>query len=110
MKITAFSSLFLPSINTLATASDGIRQSPRGESDTVPTFTPSGEHERLNCPDKSGDILQKTEDIVGPYILHDFFLYYVLRYGYSPEKIKFIAVKSFCGVYDEDTIEKWLRS
>ncbi len=61
-------------------------------------------------PDKSGDILQKTEDIVGPYILHDFFLYYAIRYGYSPEKIKFIAVKSFCGVYNEDTIDKWLKN
>ena len=42
--------------------------------------------------------------------MHDFFLYYAIRYGYSPEKIKFIAVKSFCGVYNEDTIDKWLKN
>ncbi len=61
-------------------------------------------------PDKNGNIAQKTEDIVGPYVLHDFFIYYSLRYGFSPSKIKFLAVKSFKGVYDEETIDKWLKS
>ena len=61
-------------------------------------------------PDKNGNIAQKTEDIVGPYVLHDFFIYYSLRYGFSPSKIKFLAVKSFKGIYDEETIDKWLKS
>lgn len=61
-------------------------------------------------PDKNGNIAQKTEDIVGPYVLHDFFIYYSLRCGFSPSKIKFLAVKSFKGVYDEETIDKWLKS
>lgn len=61
-------------------------------------------------PDKNGNIAQKTEDIVGPYVLHDFFIYYSLRYGFSPSKIKVLAVKSFKGIYDEDTINKWLKS
>lgn len=59
-------------------------------------------------PDESGDISQKTEDIVGPYILHDFFLYYAIRYGYPPEKIRYIAVKTFEGVYNAATVDKWL--
>lgn len=61
-------------------------------------------------PDKNGNIAQKTEDIVGPYVLHDFFIYYSLRCGFSPSKIKFLAVKSFKGFYDEETIDKWLKS
>lgn len=61
-------------------------------------------------PDKNGNIAQKTEDIVGPYVLHDFFIYYSLRYGFSPSKINFLAVKSFKGIYDEETIDKWLKS
>ena len=61
-------------------------------------------------PDSDGKIAQKTEDIVGPYILHDFFLYYAIRRGFEPEKILFIANKTFEGVYDAQTIKKWLKN
>lgn len=57
--------------------------------------------------DKSGEISQKTEDIVGPYELHDFFLYYFIRQGATPEKILFLAKHAFKGNHDEKTIEKW---
>lgn len=60
-------------------------------------------------PPKDGEISQKTEDLVGPYELHDFFLYYVLRFGYAPSKIYRIAKLSFADVYDEGTILKWLK-
>lgn len=59
-------------------------------------------------PDKDGKIVQKTEDHIGPYELHDFFLYHFVRFGFSKEKILFLASKAFCGVYDCQTIEKWL--
>ena len=59
-------------------------------------------------PPKDGEISQKTEDLVGPYELHDFFLYYMLRFGYPPRKIYRIARKTFAGVYDNATIKKWL--
>ena len=55
-----------------------------------------------------GEIAQKTEDKVGPYELHDFFIYYFLRYGFTREKIKYMAVQSFDEKYDEQTIDKWL--
>lgn len=55
-------------------------------------------------------IAQKTEDLVGPYELHDFFLYYFLRCGYTPEKLLFLARKAFEGSYDEQTLKKWLRN
>ena len=58
--------------------------------------------------DKSGDIAQKTEDLVGPYELHDFFLYYFARFGFATEKIQHIAEYAFKGVYDTGTIGKWL--
>ncbi len=61
-------------------------------------------------PDESGDIVQKTEDIVGPYELHDFFLYYFVRYGFAPSKIYRLAVVAFDGIYDDDTIYKWLKT
>jgi NAD+ synthase (glutamine-hydrolysing) len=57
-----------------------------------------------------GTIKQKTEDIVGPYELHDFFLFYTVRRGYAPEKIFRLALKAFEGVYDEATIDKWLST
>ena len=56
-----------------------------------------------------GDIAQKTEDKVGPYELHDFFIYYFLRYGFTREKIKYMAVQAFDDKYDEETIDKWLN-
>ena len=59
---------------------------------------------------ESGEIQQVTEDLVGPYELHDFFLYNFVRYGYSPSKIFFLAGKAFEGIYDEDTIKKWLKT
>ena len=61
-------------------------------------------------PPKDGEIAQKTEDLVGPYELHDFFLYYFLRFGYAPSKIYRIAKYSFAGEYDDETIYKWLRT
>ncbi len=59
-------------------------------------------------PDQSGKIAQKTEDIMGPYALHDFFLYYVLRYGFVPEKIEALAKLAFADDYDGDTVHRWL--
>ena len=56
-----------------------------------------------------GGIGQKTEDLVGPYELHDFFIYYMLRFGFSPKKIYYLARRAFCGQYDDGTILKWLR-
>ncbi len=60
-------------------------------------------------PPKDGEIAQKTEDLVGPYELHDFYLYYMLRAGFEPKKIYTIACSTFEGVYDKETILKWLR-
>lgn len=60
-------------------------------------------------PPEDGQIAQKTEDLVGPYELHDFFLYYVLRFGYEPSKIYRIAKLAFDGVYEQETIMKWLK-
>jgi len=57
-----------------------------------------------------GQISQKTEDLVGPYELHDFFLYQVLRFGFQPSKIRWMAVRAFEGVYEEAVIEQWLRT
>jgi len=59
-------------------------------------------------PDETGKIRQQTEDIVGPYALHDFFLYYVLRYGFAPKKIYALACRAFAGEYDSATVKKWL--
>ena len=59
---------------------------------------------------QDGTILQVTEDILGPYELHDFFLYHMLRYGYAPDKLYLLARKAFNGVYDNATIRKWLRT
>ena len=61
-------------------------------------------------PPKDGEIAQKTEDLVGPYELHDFFLYYMLRYGFAPAKIYMMAQAAFAGVYDKATIKKWLQT
>ena len=59
---------------------------------------------------KDGNISQKTEDLVGPYELHDFFLYNFFRFGYSPEKLLFLALKAFGGTYDAETLRKWLKT
>ena len=58
--------------------------------------------------DEQGNIKQKTEDLVGPYELHDFFIYHFLRYGSRPAKIFYLAEIAFRGVYDSTTIKKWL--
>ena len=63
----------------------------------------------LKPADAKGDITQKTEDLVGPYELHDFFLYYVLRCGFRPSKIYWMAQNAFRGVYSDETILHWLR-
>lgn len=60
-------------------------------------------------PPEDGKIAQKTEDIVGPYELHDFYLYYLLRFGYSPKKIYRLAKLAFDGVYEDEVIQKWLK-
>lgn len=61
-------------------------------------------------PTKDGKIAQKTEEKVGPYLLHDFFLYYVLRFGFGPKKIYSLAVTAFDGEFDKNTIKKWLKT
>ena len=61
-------------------------------------------------PPKDGEISQKTEDLVGPYELHDFFLYYLVRQGFTPKKIFRLAKIAFDGIYDEETIRKWLKT
>ena len=58
--------------------------------------------------DEKGEIAQKTEDLVGPYELHDFFLYHILRNGESPKKIYRLALIAFSGIYDRETIKHWL--
>jgi NAD+ synthase (glutamine-hydrolysing) len=61
-------------------------------------------------PPKDGKISQKTEDIVGPYELHDFFLYYLLRFGFSPGKIYRLAKIAHAGTYDPEMILKWMKT
>jgi NAD+ synthase (glutamine-hydrolysing) len=65
--------------------------------------------ELLPANDK-GEIQQVTEDLVGPYELHDFFLYNFVRNGFSPDKIYFLARKALGATYDDDTIKKWLKT
>jgi len=60
-------------------------------------------------PDPSGKIKQKTEDLIGPYALHDFFLYYTIRYGFTPRKIVYLAESAFAGKYERPVITKWLK-
>ena len=61
-------------------------------------------------PDASGKISQYTEDLVGPYALHDFFLYYMLRFGFTPTKIYALACRAFQGDFDGETIKKWMKA
>lgn len=61
-------------------------------------------------PPVDGKIAQKTEDLVGPYELHDFFLYYILRYGFEPEKVYRLAKHAFAGEYEDGVILKWLKN
>lgn len=64
----------------------------------------------LKPADSEGNITQKTEDLVGPYELHDFFLYHIFRFGARPSKVYFLARKAFEGIYDDATILKWLNT
>ncbi len=61
-------------------------------------------------PDAEGRISQHTEDLVGPYALHDFFLYYMLRFGFTPTKIYTLACRAFADDFDRETIKKWLKA
>ncbi|MCI6879720.1 MAG: NAD(+) synthase, partial [Clostridiaceae bacterium] len=61
-------------------------------------------------PPENGTISQKTEDLVGPYELHDFYLYYMLRFGFAPDKIFYLAKQAFAGEYDDEIILKWLKT
>ena len=63
----------------------------------------------LTPTDSQGNIAQKTEDLVGPYELHDFFLYHLVRDGSRPSTIKSLALSAFEGKYDEATVDRWLR-
>ena len=60
-------------------------------------------------PEGNGTISQQTEEIVGPYVLHDFFLYYMVRYAFDPKKIYVLACRAFEGQYDGNTIKKWMQ-
>ena len=64
----------------------------------------------LTPADDQGNIQQKTEELVGPYELHDFFLYYMLRFGFSPKRVYMLARKAFNGAYSDETILKWMRT
>lgn len=64
----------------------------------------------LTPADNEGAIKQKTEDLVGPYELHDFFLFYFIRFGFSPRRIYYLALNAFRGVYDRDVILHWLKT
>ena len=61
-------------------------------------------------PANGEDVSQKTEDIVGPYLLHDFYLYYAIKMGFKPSKIYYIAKRSFKGVFEKETLYKWLKN
>ena len=61
-------------------------------------------------PPKEGEIAQRTEDLVGPYELHDFFLYYALRWGFPPRKVYRLALYALEGDYDRETVLKWLKN
>ncbi|MDE6471167.1 MAG: NAD(+) synthase [Eubacterium sp.] len=60
-------------------------------------------------PDENGEIAQKTEDNIGPYELHDFFLYHFVRFGFEKEKLAALALKAFDGKYNRDTVNRWLE-
>ena len=63
----------------------------------------------LTPVDENGNIKQKTEDLIGPYELHDFFLYHLVRHARRPSEIRALAVEAFAGKYDEATVDRWLR-
>ena len=59
-------------------------------------------------PPEDGKIVQKTEELVGPYELHDFYLYYAIRWGFPPSKVFYLAKNVFCNIYDDAVLKKWL--
>ena len=94
----------IPHIISAATELPGIAPAKAILQDVIDTpISPE-----LLPPDESGKISQQTEDIVGPYVLHDFFLYYLLKFGYCPKKIYALACQAFQGEFDGNTIKKWL--
>ena len=78
-------------------------------SDTLYDILDTPVSPELLPPNKNGLIEQKTEDLVGPYVLHDFFLYYMLRFGFSPRKVYRLALNSFSKEYEKSEILKWLK-
>ena len=72
--------------------------------------TPITAGKMKDIADDNGEIKQKTEDLVGPYELHDFFIFYTLRYGFSPKKVYFLCRQAFDGdEYSNDNIKQWLK-
>ena len=80
------------------------------EHDTLIDIVDTPISPELTPADEQGNIKQKTEDLVGPYELHDFFLYYMLRYGFRPAKIFVMAQRAFGNSYDKETLKKWLTT
>ena len=78
-------------------------------SDTLMDILDTPVSHELLPKDANGEIAQKTEDIVGPYELHDFFLYHFIKHGSTKERIEFLAKAAFKDDYDNETIEKWLN-
>ena len=83
---------------------------PRPSADILADIVDTPISPELIPADADGNIRQKTEDLVGPYELHDFFLYYFLRFGFRPRKLRLLACSAFAGRYDEATITKWLAT
>ncbi|MBR1872612.1 MAG: NAD(+) synthase [Bacteroidales bacterium] len=84
--------------------SDG---SPRSAKDILLDVADTPISPELTPADENGEIAQKTEDLVGPYELHDFFLYNIFRFGFTPQKVRFLALKAFDN-YSEALIDKWI--
>ena len=80
------------------------------EHDTLIDIVDTPISPELTPADEQGNIKQKTEDLVGPYELHDFFLYYMLRFGFRPAKIFVMAQRAFGKAYDKETLKKWLTT
>ena len=80
----------------------------RASSDVLRDILDTPISPELLPPDEKGQIAQQTEEIVGPYALHDFFLYYTVRYGFTPEKVFVLACKAFAQDFDKATVKKWL--
>lgn len=87
-----------------------LNSATESERDTLLDIVDTPISPELIPADEQGNIKQKTEDLVGPYELHDFFLYYTLRYGFSPRRIFKMACKAFDGVYDRETIKHWITT